>query len=46
MGSFFWVFLAFVGGGTAGIVLMALIGMAGNAAERPNELRQLGPVVR
>jgi hypothetical protein len=45
MFSFFWVFVAFVGGGMAGIVLMALMSVAGNAAERPNELRKLGPIV-
>jgi hypothetical protein len=37
--SLFWIFVVFVAGGTAGILLMALLGVAGKAAEDRGELR-------
>jgi hypothetical protein len=37
--SFLWVFVVFLAGGTAGLLLMALLSVAGNAAERPGSLR-------
>ena len=35
--SFFWIFVVFLTGGTAGILLMALLSAARNETEEPAE---------
>ena len=39
--SVWWVLCAFVGGGSAGIVLMALLRVAGDRPEPSGEIRDL-----
>jgi hypothetical protein len=41
MFSFWWIFLAFLGGGTAGILLMALLRIAGDEPRQSPRVRDL-----
>ncbi len=41
MHSFWWVFLAFLGGGSVGVFLMALVRVAGEAPKPSADAREL-----
>ena len=41
MFSFWWIFLAFLGGGTAGVFLLALVRMAGDEPQASTADREL-----
>jgi hypothetical protein len=41
MFSFWWIFLAFLGGGTAGVLLMALVHVAGDEPRQSTQVREL-----
>jgi len=41
MFSFWWIFLAFLGGGTAGVFLLALVRMAGDEPQASTAVREL-----